>query len=62
MQDNRRIEYTLDLILVELRTLNTFLRLAEVSVKQPSAVQGYETSARMEVKLPREVEERALRR
>lgn len=45
MNDLSRTERTLDLILVELRTLNTFLRLGEVSIKPPSPFQTHETNA-----------------
>lgn len=62
MSDFRRIELTLDLILVELRALNTFLGLGEVSLKPKAPVEVYETTQSMEVRLTPEAAEGALRR
>lgn len=62
MSDLRRIELSLDLILVELRTLNTLLRLGEVSCKPQPPVEVYETTQSMEVRLSPEAAQGALRR
>lgn len=62
MNDLRRIEQTLDMILVELRVLNTFLRLGEVSIKSPSQATAPQERVSREVKLPPEAAQQALRR
>jgi hypothetical protein len=59
MTELRRIELTLDLILVELRTLNTFLSLGEMTIRTPQEV--YETSERMVMKSPAEAAQSAPR-